>query len=246
MMRQTSKQPRAEQAPGTGMTTNQRLLLPYIAPYLAYVLISSTLAETIPIELNYLLRIVITTALLAWGWRWYIPLVQKKSISSSLLIGTLTGLAGCALWILCLLPFTDAASAAPWTSTGFLLRLSAAGLLVPVFEELMIHGFAFRMALQWDQCRRQGLEAPLQEALHNRSIDQVKPGQWSWMAVAISTLVFVSGHASQEWPAAIAYGLLMAWLLIRQRDLLACIIAHGITNISLAGYIAATGSWQLW
>ena len=228
------------------MIENRRLLLPYAAPYFAYVVIASLFGDVVSEEINYILRILAAAGLLIWGWRWYIPLTGSKSLFSSLLNGGIFGLAGCVAWILLLLPFTEAAEARPWSASAFTLRIFSAGLLVPVFEELMIRGFAFRLALQWDQCRKERIDDPLYTALHERSINDLKPGEWSWMAVIISTLAFMIGHGIPEWPAAIAYGLLMSLLLIRQKDLIACIFAHGVTNLSLAAYITFTGSWQLW
>lgn len=228
------------------MIKNRSLLLPYAAPYFAYVLIASLLGDVVSDEINYILRILAAVGLLIWGWRWYIPLIGNKPLFSSLLQGGIFGIVGCAVWIILLLPFTEAAEATPWSTSGFALRVVSAGFLVPVFEELMIRGFAFRLALQWDQCRKEKIDDPLYTALHERSINDLKPGQWSWMAVIISTLVFMIGHGIPEWPAAIAYGLLMSFLLIRQKDLIACIFAHGVTNLSLAAYVALTGSWQLW
>ncbi len=225
---------------------NRHLLLPYVAPYFAYVLLASLFQDVSSMELSYLLRIIVTAGLILWGWQWYIPLRGEKSFFSSLISGLLFGLIGCVLWICLLLPFTNAEDGSPWSFTEFILRLFAAGLLVPVFEELMVRGFGFRLALQWDLCRTSGDEDPLHTVLHERSINDVKPGQWSWAAVLISTFVFMIGHTVAEWPAAIAYSLLLSLLLIKQKDILACIIAHGVTNIALAAYIILTESWQLW
>lgn len=72
-------------------------------------------------------------------------------------------------------------------------------------------------------------------------MSEVSPGAWSWAAVGISILAFTSGHAVHEWPAALAYGLLMAGLWINRKDLIACITAHAVTNIALACFVYATG-----
>ncbi len=228
------------------MIENKRLLLPYVAPYFSYVFIASVFQDVVSHEINYILRIIASGGLLYWARNWYLPIRGPKSISSSITTGTVFGIIGCILWIVLLIPFTSGENASPWSTTGFLLRLSTAGLLVPLFEELMIRGFAFRLAYQWYECRLQKVEDPLSTALHERSINDVEPGEWSWAAVVISTLVFMIGHAYAEWPAAIAYGLLISFLLIKQKDLLSCIIAHGVTNICLAVYVYTTNSWQLW
>ncbi|MCL1981230.1 MAG: CPBP family glutamic-type intramembrane protease [Proteobacteria bacterium] len=228
------------------MITNRQLLLPYALPYLAYVGIASLLSDVLAPHINYLFRLVIVPLLLVWAWRWYCPLTGPRSVWGSIATGTLVGLAGLLLWIALLAPFVHSDGASPWTVQSFLLRLLSAGLVVPLFEELMMRGFAFRLAFQWDQARRTGQPNPLQVALDHRSINEVAPGSWSWPAIILSTLAFTAGHTMAEWPAAVAYGLLMAWLLIRRQDLIACITAHAVTNISLALLVYSTDSWHFW
>ncbi len=228
------------------MLSNRQLLLPYALPYLAYVAIASLLGEILPKELNYLLRLIVVTALLFWARRWYFSLTGPRSPLGSTVVGALVGLFGAALWIVLLNPFVDPEAATPWSTTAFFLRLTAAGLLVPIFEELMMRGYIFRLALQWDQERKSGNPAPLHTALDDRSINDIQPGAWSWPAIFIATVVFAAGHHTSEWPAAIAYGLLMSWLWVNRKDLLSCIVAHGVTNVALAMYVLFTGHWQYW
>jgi len=38
----------------------------------------------------------------------------------------------------------------------------------------------------------------------------------------------------------------MALLLRSTRSLLACIVAHGVTNLSLGIYVLTTGNWKYW
>jgi membrane protease YdiL (CAAX protease family) len=228
------------------MISNRHLLLPYAAPYLAYVGIASIPAETMTMEINYLFRLLITPLLLAWAWRWYCPLRGPRSPLGSILTGTAAGIAGLILWLALLAPFVQTEGASPWSFQGFLLRLLSAGLIVPLFEELMMRGFLFRLALQWDTARKNKEQEPLHLALDKQSINDVVPGAWSWPAIILSTVAFTSGHAMPEWPAAVAYGLLMAWLWVARKDLIACITAHAVTNIALALFVYSTGSWQFW
>ncbi len=228
------------------MITNRQLILPYAAPYLAYVGIATLLSETLPADYNYLLRLLVVSALLCWAWRWYCPLKGPNSPLVSVLVGTGAGLVGLVLWIGLLSPFVTPGDTPPWSSQAFVLRLLSAGLLVPIFEELMMRGFIFRLAWQWDQARTNQEEHPLHLALDQRSINTVPPGSWSWVAIGLSTLAFTSGHTVPEWPASIGYGLLMAFLWIYRKDLLTCIVAHAVTNITLAWYVFATGNWQYW
>ncbi|MCL2789172.1 MAG: CPBP family glutamic-type intramembrane protease [Desulfobulbus sp.] len=228
------------------MTTNRQLLLPYALPYLAYVGIALIPLSLLGQPFNYLCRLAVVPLLLFWAWRWYCPLTGPRSLPGSIATGAAAGLVGLLLWLALLAPFVHPDEASPWTLLAFLLRLLSAGLVVPLFEELMMRGFVFRLVFQWNQARRTGQPDPLHVALDHRSINEVTPGSWSWPAVIGSTLAFTSGHVVTEWPAAIAYGLLMAWLAIRRQDLIACITAHAVTNISLALFVYATDSWHFW
>jgi membrane protease YdiL (CAAX protease family) len=227
------------------MLTNRQLLLPYMAPYLAYVAIASLPGELLSREVNYGLRLVVVTALLLWARRWYCSLTGPGSPLVSVLWGVAAGVAGTGLWVVLLAPFVTAKAGSDWSGLSFALRLVAAGLLVPVFEELMMRGYVFRLALQWEEERRKGGPA-LQAALDERSLEEVGAGEWSWIAVIVSTLVFTAGHGMPEWPAAIAYGLLMCALWAWRRDLLSCVVAHATTNIVLAAYVCTSGNWQYW
>jgi CAAX prenyl protease-like protein len=222
--------------------TNRTLLLPFLAPYLVYVGLSS-----LPLgpEWVYALRLVLVPAFLVWGWRWYPALTGPKSPLASIGVGAAAGIAGAVLWAVLRAPFAGEA-AAPWAGAAFGLRLAAAGLVVPVFEELLMRGYFLRVALQWDRARLAGARNALAVTLDDRSLLEVEPGAWSPWAVAVSTAAFTLGHHLPEWPAAIAYGLFMVTLWIAQRDLLSCIVAHGVTNVALGLYAQATGQWGLW
>jgi uncharacterized protein len=228
------------------MVNNRQLILPYAAPYLAYVGIASISSDFMSMEINYLLRLIVTPLLLVWAWRWYCPLGGPRSSLGSIGVGAAAGIAGLILWLALLAPFVQADESASWSLQGFMLRLLCAGLIVPVFEELLMRGFVFRLALQWDVARKRKQAAPLHHALDEQTVNDVTPGAWSWAAVIISTAVFTSGHAIAEWPASVAYGLLMSWLWISRKDLIACITAHAVTNIALALFVYFTGSWQFW
>lgn len=225
---------------------NRKLILPYAAPFLAYVFIASSFLNQLPPEINYLLRIVTCTSLLIWAWKWYCPLTGPRSIVSSIIFGIVVGIIGVFIWIIVLTPFTANVPTEPWTTKSFFLRITTAGFLVPIFEEILMRGFIFRLALQWDNARKSNCKEPLASVLDEQSVNDVKPGDWSYMAIAISTIVFASGHHFYEWPAAVAFGILMSLLWIWRKDLLSCIVAHGVTNITLGWYVFETKSWYLW
>ncbi len=225
--------------------SNRTLLIPYLAPYAVYVIISSFLVEGISQEWNYALRIVATTSVIIWAWRRYMPLSGPKSRWASIGIGILAGFAGTAIWIILKQPFVQE-DASEWRNLAFFLRLVASGFLVPVFEELLVRGYVFRFALQWDLARKKGVEQPLVNTLDETSINSVTPGAWSIWAVVISTAAFSLGHRMAELPASLAFSLLMVGLWINRKDLLSCVIAHGVTNFFLAFYVRSTGHWGLW
>jgi uncharacterized protein len=226
--------------------TNRDLLIPYLAPYFAYVLIAYFFENRIPMEWNYTLRLIIVPLLLAWAWKWYIPLKGPKNPLASIGLGVVAGIVGCIAWIALMIPFVDPFEGAEWSQTGFYLRLLSASLMVPVFEELFMRGYVLRVALQWDRARKSNAKRPFDTAFDHECIDTVAPGEWSTWAVIISTIAFTLGHHHAEWPAAVVYGILMAGLWILRKDLLSCIVAHGVTNFTLALYVKSTGQWGLW
>ena len=225
--------------------SNRELLIAYFLPYMAYVGIASFFQNRMSIEINYLLRLIIVPAILFWAWRWYTPLIGPKNKVGSFFYGIIFGILGFVVWCFLFAPFVDI-KGEPWTHSAFLLRFISASLVVPIFEELFIRGYVFRVALQWDMARRKKVKEPLLEALDNSNINNVKPGAWSIWAIIISDIVFALGHSPSEWLAAMAYGTLISILWILRKDLFSCMIAHGTTNLVLAVYVYKTGKWGLW
>lgn len=225
--------------------SNYSLLFTYVLPYFLYVGLVSLPEPPLPRPYAYALALAGSTAALAWGWRWYVPLRGPRSPLASVLAGLVAGLLGTALWVVVKRPFFGSDGAA-WQPAAFWLRLAASGTVVALFEELLFRGLVLRTAVQWDEARRAGSREPLAEALHDRSPQDVAPGAWTPAAVLISSAAFAAGHLPGEWPAALAYGLLMAGLWILRGDLLSCVVAHGATNVTLAFWVRSTGLWGLW
>lgn len=223
---------------------NYRLLFLYATPYFAYVALGS-LESLLTLTWVYILRLLIVPGIMMWAWQWYKPLGGPKSSVISVATGVLVGVFGTILWILLITPFVEGGASA-WGNPAFCLRLTAATFIVPVFEELLMRGYIFYFVLQWDQARRNGAPSAFDDTLHDTTIDEVRTVCWNMPAIIISTIVFTLGHQTAEWPAAFAYGLLMAFLLIIRKDLLSCVVAHGITNLCLGLFVVQSGNWQYW
>ncbi len=225
---------------------NRDLLLPYGIPYFVYVGIASLSQGRIPVEIAYAMKIIIVPMLLYWAWKWYVPITGPKKPLGSILYGIVFGLAGLVIWCVLLAPFIDIKGEA-WADFDFFLRAFSAVLIVPLFEEIFIRGYILRTALQWDINRQTMDKIPaFNETLDNNSINDVKPGAWSVMAIAISSIAFAAGHMPVEWLAAMAYSILISVLWIIRKDLLSCIIAHAVTNLTLAIYVYYSGNWGFW
>ena len=224
---------------------NEDLILAYALPYAVYVGIATVQGTLLSRELAYALRLVVCAALLLFFWRQYVSLTGPKSRTGSVLLGALAGLLGTILWLALLRPFA-ADAVAPWSAPAFALRLLASVALAPLIEELLLRGYLLRLVVQWQQSRRAGEPEPLRRTLDARSVDEVAPGAWTPLAVGVSTAAFTLGHAPAAWPAAAAYGLLMAALWIARRDLLSCVVAHAVTNLALALWVWNSGRFELW
>jgi membrane protease YdiL (CAAX protease family) len=231
--------------PETAIPSNRALLIPFVLPYAIYTGIASLPPGWLSPEASYLARLVGSGLALVWAWHHYPPLVGPRGANGSILLGVLIGIVGTIVWVLLVAPFApDGASAL--STRAVLLRLAATTTLVPLFEELLMRGYLLRIVVQWERARAVGATDPFGVAFDRSSIHDVEPGAWTPAAVAVSTLLFTLGHGIVEWPAAIVYGLGMAALWIWRRDLLSCVIAHAVTNLSLGLYVVATGTWEAW
>jgi len=224
---------------------NRDLLLPYALPYIAWVLVYTLLHGWLDMAWIYALRMVIVTILLWKFNKYYISIFSARSRSHSIFMGIFWGILGCIIWVMLLSPFISD-NALPWDTLPFFLRIISATLLVPVFEELLMRGYIFRLATQWELFRKTATDNALARTMELSRIHDDTPPSWSLSAIIFSTFFFTMGHTIHEWPAAIVYGLLMVFLLIRTGGLLACVIAHGTTNLTLGIYVWVTGQWGLW
>ena len=217
---------------------NKSLVVPFALPYLLYVGIASVPAEWLARDWNYVARIVLTGAAIIWAWPRFIPWKGPNSIGLSLGAGIVAGVIGLAAWVGLMMPFVESGEA--WEPRGWWLRMAAATIIVPIFEEQFMRGFLLRFGTQWQATKS------FDEAFDNQDVRELEPGHMTLWGVALSTAIFTVGHAMIEWPAAIVYGLLMCFLLRWRRDMTSVIVAHATTNLGLALYVSMTGSWGYW
>lgn len=229
----------------SGPTTPRALLLPYALPYLVYVALGSFFdARSEPLALQGG-RVLLVGAALAWGARAWRPLRGPNSVAASAALGAVAGGIGCAGWIVLASPFA-LADAPSWSDSAWAARAGVATVLPPLIEEPLMRGWVFGLVLLYERARRAGAAAPLAEALDRGSLVAIAPGEWSVLAIAVSSAVFAAGHAPAEWLAAFGYGVGMCGLWIVRGDLVSCVCAHAVTNAALALYVRETGRWALW
>lgn len=105
------------------------------------------------------------------------------------------------------------------------LRGLGSALIVPLMEELFWRSFLMRWI---DRADFLGL-SPLSVSLR---------------ALILSSLLFALEHTL--WLAGLLAGLAYGWLYKKTSNLWAPVLAHTVTNATLALWVVATGSWKYW
>jgi len=229
---------------------DDRPQLPYLLPFMAFVLVMAPptfLGKTGGVDwkglwqtyqpLLYLLKTLLAALFLFLCWHHYTPIRWTR-----LTLGAAVGIAGTVIWILVVYGSQMAGiSSKPhpadfynpdlmlhetWQRWGYLvIRVAGPSLVVPLMEELFFRDFLMRALIR------------------GARFQDVAVGTFTWFSFIGVSLLFGLNHGAQ-WPAGIAYGLLMGFLLIRTKSLGACIVAHGVTNFTLYLYVIYAGDWQ--
>jgi exosortase E/protease (VPEID-CTERM system) len=110
--------------------------------------------------------------------------------------------------------------------TWIAFRVAAAGLTVPLAEELAFRGYLARRIVA-------------------RQFDEVGFSQLTLVSIAISSLVFGLMHGRQ-WLLGLVAGLAYALLLRRRGRMGDAVVAHAVSNLLLAAWVLARGDWGLW
>jgi len=217
------------------------LWLPYVAPFATFLLLTAVESRFSRSQYPfvYIARMVLVTGVLlffARQWR-----SEIYGDGKSIAIGVAVGLLGLVLW-LGVDAITPSLPQIFGTRTAFnpfveipnvgirilflLVRLFGLAVIVPIIEEVFWRSFLLRAVT--DPERWQTLSI----------------GVFSPIAFLVVAALF--GIAHPAYLAGTVFAILMAGLLRSTKSLLSCIVAHGITNLTLGIYVLVSGNWKYW
>ncbi len=105
-------------------------------------------------------------------------------------------------------------------------RVLVSVVAVPILEELFWRGFLMR----W---------------LIDRNFRAVPLGAWQTESFLLVAALFALEHGPY-WDVGLLTGIVYNAWMVRTRNLWDCIIAHAVTNASLAAFVIGAGRWQFW
>ncbi|MSN27241.1 MAG: CAAX prenyl protease-related protein [Geobacter sp.] len=110
-------------------------------------------------------------------------------------------------------------------NTMILFRIAGAVLVVPIMEELFWRSFLIRYII-------------------DNNFERIQIGTFTWGSFLLTVALFGAEHnfICAGMMAGVAYNL----ILYKTRSLAQCVLAHAVTNLVLAVYVACTGQWQFW
>ncbi|MDY6973045.1 MAG: CAAX prenyl protease-related protein [Thermodesulfobacteriota bacterium] len=215
----------------------KRPWFPYVFPLAVFFLLSG-LVQFFPdwSHLFYISKTIIVGVLL-WSWRQkYTADISPKLSFSECLVAVFAGVLVLVIWIVPegYLPQIGQDSsfdpyAFGWSQKAtyclIAVRMTGAALVVPVMEELFWRSFLLRYLIDAD-------------------FRKVPLGAFSWYSFLCVALLFGLEH--HRIIVGIIAGVIYNLLLIHQKKLRGCILAHGITNLGLGIYVLLTESWMFW
>lgn len=178
-----------------------------------------------------------TVGALLWFWRReYAADISLQLSSRECLLAVFSGLLVAIIWIVpeeYLPQFSGHSGFDPfafgWSSAStkglIAARLLGAAIVVPFMEELFWRSFLLRYLI-------------------NPDFRTVPPGSFTWFSFISVSILFGLEH--HRIIVGIIAGVIYNLLLIRQKNLSGCILAHGVTNLGLGIYVLITGNWMFW
>ena len=211
--------------------------VPYVVPFIIFLTLTEAARYfSAHAHLLYIVK-TITVGGLLWFWRRsYASDFRFKSSMGGYLSAVIMGLFVLAIWILPDKIFPQYGTDEVFNPFSFnipqfaayaliAVRLIGSAIVVPVMEELFWRSFLLRY-------------------LVNPDFKKVSLGTFSWFSfVAVVILFGVEHHRVLQGMIA---GVIYTALVIRQKSLRGCIIAHGVTNLGLGVYVIATQQWSFW
>ena len=104
------------------------------------------------------------------------------------------------------------------------IRMAGAVIVVPLMEELFWRGFLLRL-------------------LVGRYFERVELGEFTWFSCLAVAGLFALAHP--WYISAFICALFYNWLLYKTKSILACVVAHALTNLLLWVYILRFDAWWL-
>lgn len=211
--------------------------VPYVLPFGLF------LGLTVPAgwfpeaaHLFYFAKTVLVGALLWYWWPCYRDDFAPGLSRTGYLVAIVAGLLVLPAWILpeAFLPRIGmdagfdpyALGASPALVPAIIgVRLLGAALVVPVMEELFWRSF-------------------LQRYLVHTDFKNVALGTFTWFSFIAVVVVFGLEH--NRWIQGMSAGVVYGLLVVRQKNIRGCVIAHAVTNLGLGIYVIATGNWVFW
>jgi exosortase E/protease (VPEID-CTERM system) len=201
------------------------LLVPFLVLLMSKMI---TAAWSAGLDLLYPLQVVATGAVLwlfrkryaglGWSWSW-----QAVGIGAVIFV----------LWVLLETPGSDLESGdRPMDSLPLgiaviwiVFRMVGSAVTVPLAEELAFRGYLIRK-------------------LVSSAFERVPAGTFTWVSFLLSSLLF--GLLHRSWVAGTVAGMGYALALYRRGRIGDAVVAHGTTNLLLAGYVLVFDQWGLW
>jgi len=209
----------------------------YAIPFIVFMGLTEA-ARYFPSEAHFLYVFkTILVGFLLWFWRdTYAADVSLKMTLGGYMVAVAAGLLVLVIWVLPenYLPQQGVDNVFDPYSFNFspaavyaliAVRLAGAALVVPVMEELFWRSFLLRY-------------------LVNPDFNKVALGTFTWFSfTAVVVLFGVEHHRLIQGMIA---GVIYTALLIYQKNLRGCIIAHGVTNLGLGVFVIVTQRWEFW
>ncbi len=119
------------------------------------------------------------------------------------------------------------ADSAPLYWATILARFLRLVVVVPLVEEIFWRGFLMRY-------------------LVDESFTKVPFGKYTHLSFWGVTGAFALAHWGPDFIPAVLTGAIYGWIAVRTKSLLACVIAHAVTNLALGIWIMQTKQWGFW